>query len=267
MASLTGVGDAVTLDVYGVNKQVLVSLSGTYAMTIAFQRSLGSGAWETIATYDTADATVADRSYSTRREYERLRIIVIADTSGTVVATLEEETNSTTQVWKADDGSTIAEMTEDYLSVHKGIYENPPLNLTATTVLDPNLHANRLVTLTPNGSADLVFTLPVPTGSGHRYKFALVNGVGSGSITFQIAGSNPLTIMRGVIQGLTDNSDNVVGWNAGSANDGVELNGTTKGGNIGDQLEFIDYASNAYLVSGQLLQTGVESTPFINTIT
>src|SRR3990167_3784440 len=92
MASFTGVGDNTVLTLVDKNEQVDIAISGTYNMTIALQRELGahgSGAWVTIKTYTTANATVAE-SYTTRGYNERVRLIVTVDTSGTATATLAD---------------------------------------------------------------------------------------------------------------------------------------------------------------------------------
>ena len=73
-----------------------VAISGTYNMTIALQReagSPGSGAWQDIEEWTTADATVA-YSYYTERDNENLRLFVKVDTSGTATATLTDTTDA-----------------------------------------------------------------------------------------------------------------------------------------------------------------------------
>lgn len=92
MASFTGVGDSVTLQLVNKDDVAAVALSGTYDMTIALQRRLGSpgsGAWETITQWTTANATVA-YTYAAKTAKEELRLIVLVDTSGTCTATLTD---------------------------------------------------------------------------------------------------------------------------------------------------------------------------------
>ena len=90
MASFTDVGDSVVLDIQDKDEKVDIAISGTYNMTIVFQRELGSrgsGAFITLKSYSTANATVAE-SYVTQSYNERVRLLVTVDTSGTAVATL-----------------------------------------------------------------------------------------------------------------------------------------------------------------------------------
>ena len=92
MASFTGAGDSLELLVRDIDEDVTISISGTYDMTILFQREVGSpgsGAWETIKSFSTANATVSEL-YRTARFREKLRLFVSVDTSGTAVATLTD---------------------------------------------------------------------------------------------------------------------------------------------------------------------------------
>jgi hypothetical protein len=75
---------------------VAIAISGTYAMSIEFQSEVvpGSGAWiRKKGVYSTANATVAD-SYITEKDNEKVRLIVMVDTSGTAVATLTDTTTT-----------------------------------------------------------------------------------------------------------------------------------------------------------------------------
>lgn len=103
MASFTGVGDNVELSVADVGEDITIALSGTYNMTIVFQRELGSpgsGAWETLKTYTTANATVSE-VYRTVHYNGKYRLYVTVDNSGTCTATL---TDSAKEVYRVKDG-------------------------------------------------------------------------------------------------------------------------------------------------------------------
>ena len=100
MASFTGVGDNTTLTLTHPGEAVTVAISGTYNMTIALQReqgSPGSGAWGDIKRYTEANATVSE-AYTTVEAGERVRLIVLVDTSGTATATL---TNASDEVFSS----------------------------------------------------------------------------------------------------------------------------------------------------------------------
>lgn len=92
MASFTSVGDNIVIDIIEAAKSnVEIAISGTYNMTIAFQRemaSVGSGAWQTILLFEQANATINVDYPHHRAERERYRLIVLQDTSGTATATL-----------------------------------------------------------------------------------------------------------------------------------------------------------------------------------
>lgn len=111
MASFTGVGDNTELQMAAKGDEVFVSISGTYDMTIAFQREKGapgSGAWEDIKRYTTEDATVAE-VYTTIQANEKVRLIVLVDTSGTATATLTDylvKPHPTTTV-RDEEGNTL----------------------------------------------------------------------------------------------------------------------------------------------------------------
>jgi len=92
MASFTAVNDSLELSVPAKGEDVSINISGTYAMTILFQievGSPGSGAWQTLNTYSTANATVA-ATYTTKSPNEKVRLFVSVDTSGTAIALLTD---------------------------------------------------------------------------------------------------------------------------------------------------------------------------------
>lgn len=95
MASFTGVGDNTELQLTFKGDIASIALSGTYNMTIALQREVGSpgfGAWEEVTRWTTADATVA-YNYVAQRNKEKVRLIVLVDTSGTCTATISDSTD------------------------------------------------------------------------------------------------------------------------------------------------------------------------------
>ena len=149
MASFTGVGDNVELNVTDRREAVAIALSGTYDMDIVLQRergSPGSGAWEDIKHYLEADATVAD-TYYTRNFNEKLRLYVVVDTSGTCTATL---TNASSEEYpnltlRAPDGTVVMRFDQAGAHITGDITITGGLNLPDAVVL-------------PNIEADLVFS-------------------------------------------------------------------------------------------------------------
>ena len=90
--SFTGVNDTIVHPVMDKGEDITVAISGTYDMDIELQRELGaqgSGAWETIKNYNTANATVSD-GYTVERQEEHLRLFVRTDSSGTATVSLSD---------------------------------------------------------------------------------------------------------------------------------------------------------------------------------
>lgn len=176
MASFTSVGDTVSLTLPRKGETAAIALSGTYNMTIALQREVGSpssGMWETLKTWTTADATVA-YSHVAANDNERLRLIVLVDTSGTCTATLTDASNAILSRIESG-GKVVAEVRQDGVYYYDGNGDplfsiGGPINVgdvTAYTVLEK--YSGR-VHLIPDLTADCTFTLPTPR-AGLRFRF------------------------------------------------------------------------------------------------
>jgi len=262
MASFTGVGDNTILTVKDVGEEVAIAISGTYDMTILFQReqgSPGSGSWETLKTYSTANATVAD-TYTTQRFDEKLRLFVSVDTSGTATATLTDG-NKTTRTWKDGVGNTVMEATQDGVRFPLGVVAQQMEIVTldaATYALDRDTHAGKLLVLDRSGGIDI--DLPDATGSGDVYHF-VVNTATADAYeisAFDVGDDDVFGVICGV------DGDAEFTWGAASGDNTVTLGGTSQatGGSVGDYLTFIDFAAGKYHVSGFIHQGGTEATPF-----
>lgn len=131
---------------------------------------------------------------------------------------------------------------------------------TATGAIDLATHEGKINLLGEvGGNALVTLTLPAATGSGARYKF-IVSVVNTSNYVIQVTGNDTID---GVLMGLADGGDTVVGWETASDSDTITLNGTTMGGaSIGDWIELVDIAADQWAVSGQLTQSGSEATPF-----
>lgn len=131
MASFTGVGDSLSLTMTHRGQDVWVNLSGTYNMTILLQREVGapgSGAYETIKSYTTANATVSE-TYTTKFDNETLRLIVDVDTSGTAVAYLVDATTEEFDRVDVRDplGGSVADWNQRGLTVAGGHLNDIPI--------------------------------------------------------------------------------------------------------------------------------------------
>lgn len=262
MASFTGVGDNTTLAVTERGETVSIAISGTYDMTIEFQRrqgSVGSGAWETLESYDTANATVAEE-YVTERENEEFRLIVTVDTSGTAVATLAEGVKQF-QAFKDPAGN-------DVLRFYDGggvVPVTPPVVVTAAEALTEAEHANRTVYL--SNATGFAVTLPAATGTGNKYKIVVGTTISSGAQT--IVAASAADSFVGSARGVDDDVEGATGyqWNAETNDDTVSMSGSATGGKAGDYFTFEDVASGIWLVEGSITQSGAsEATPFSATV-
>lgn len=259
MASFTGVGDNTTLSVAEKGEDVTIALSGTYNMTIVFQREVGSpgsGAWETLRTYTTANATVSE-VHRTEKHNEELRLLVTVDTSGTCTATLTDTSDKTVRDFKDLAGNSILELRQSG-AYFKGVVAQPaPISITANVTLTQKDHAGRALVF--NSADGDTVTLPAATGTGDIYIFVIGTTVTSNNDIIQVA--NATDIIQGVIVMATDTGGITVP--AGSADDTITMNGTTKGGVIGGLIVLQDAASGLWaILAGQLPTSGAEATPF-----
>lgn len=130
------------------------------------------------------------------------------------------------------------------------------ISLTASATLEPNGYAGRTIVL--NAAAGLTVTLPAATGSGAVYEIVVGTTVSSNS--YVIAVANASDVMMGVLGIATD----IAGVNVPttSTSDTITMNGSTTGGILGSRVVLQDVAANKWAVSGALVSSGVEATPF-----
>jgi hypothetical protein len=110
--------------------------------------------------------------------------------------------------------------------------------------------------------ATLAITLPEATGTGDRYK--IVQGIAATSSTFVTADTSNAGFYGMLNAFDTDDESTLASWPAApGTDDTITFDGTATGGKIYDHLEFIDIATDKWLVSGQISQSGgSEVTPF-----
>lgn len=212
MASFTGVGDNVTLNMRHIGDIASVAISGTYAMTIALQiekGSPGSGAWELIKQWSTADATVA-YNYKTKSLNERLRLIVLVDTSGTATATLADNTDLLLYELKDEAGFVRVRFYQDgpvFYNQDGDVVSDMRQNQAIINLADANASisaANSGKThVIANVSADRTFTLPA-VEDGLRYKFVAEVGSADGHDWIFVANATANLFKGGVLMIDTD---------------------------------------------------------------
>lgn len=131
-----------------------------------------------------------------------------------------------------------------------------PLVLTASATLRADTHAGAVTRI--NAAAGLTLTLPAATGTGDVYIVEVGTTVTSNDYIIQVA--NATDVMEGAVGVTTDAAGVVIPTAATS--DTITMNGSTKGGLLGSQVVLQDVASGKWAVSGALVSTGTEATPF-----
>jgi len=133
-------------------------------------------------------------------------------------------------------------------------------NATNTLALTAATHANRICLVL---DATLATTLPEATGTGDRY--TIVQGIASTASTIVTADTSNAGF-RGMLNAFdSDDESTLASWPAAPAgsDDTITFNGVATGGKIYDHFSFFDIATDVWLVSGQITQSGgSEVTPF-----
>lgn len=119
----------------------------------------------------------------------------------------------------------------------------------AALTLTAAAHSDKVILL--DTAAGSVVTLPAATGSGARFTCLVsvkptsnFHQVKVASASDFIAGSVNILDLDGAAQG---------GYAAdGAADDNIQMNGTTKGGLVGDWIELVDLKTNVWAIRGML---------------
>lgn len=135
------------------------------------------------------------------------------------------------------------------------------VTITNATVLDDDGYAG--VTVNLNSAAGRLVTLPPATGTGATYTVVIGTTLTSGNHIIRVApGTN---VIQGVLLVVTDIGG--VTFPTAVDSDTITMNGTTTGGLRGSRVELMDLAAGVWSVSGALISTGDEATPFSATVT
>lgn len=135
---------------------------------------------------------------------------------------------------------------------------NKPITVTASATMDRDVHAGTIVVL--SAAAGLTITLPASAGSGDVYKFWIRTTVTSNN--YVIAVANATDVMQGHALLAQDAADTAVMFETASTSDTITMDGSTKGGLIGTQIELVDVVSGFWSVKVEGAATGTEATPF-----
>ncbi len=133
------------------------------------------------------------------------------------------------------------------------------VNLAAATLgLTVALHDGKIVTV--NKADGSTITLPASSGSGAIFKIFVGTTISSVGLVIEVA--NATDVMEGTIIADEDGGVTATIWPTVAASDTMTLNGTTKGGILGDMIEIIDIAAGFWFIRGRIKTTGAEATPF-----
>lgn len=260
MASFTSAGDSTEIVMQTHGEQFLISMSGTYDMTILLQRKVGEGAWKTLKTYSTANDTVSEY-WSTEGYKQTYRLIVSVDTSGTCVATLEDTDDRIIQTLGGGVGGTPMYIRQSGLDLNgKCVAGGGLVTVSADVTLTARQHAGKTMVLS-NAAGDTV-TLPAATGTGNVYRFFTSVTVTSNSNIIQVANATD-EFLGGIIQTDADTADTPTHYPALDADgfDTITMDGSTTGGIKGDYIEIEDVASGMFRLGGYITGTGIVATP------
>lgn len=137
-------------------------------------------------------------------------------------------------------------------------YGLQPITITAATTLNRDTHAGALIVL--DSTTGRTVTLPASTGKGDKYRVLIGTTVSSGSHVLAAAGAD---VLAGAVMVASDIAGVTCPTTATS--DKMTLSGSTTGGVIGSYVEFVDAKSGVWQVTGALVSTGAEATPFSET--
>ena len=138
-----------------------------------------------------------------------------------------------------------------------------PVSLTTTPIaIAPATHAGRKIVL--NKADGIVVTLPAATGSGAEYHFIVGTTSSGGTYIIKVTTDDT---MKGLALGLDDDGVPANAWAASGTSDTITMDGTTRGGVVGDECILRDIAVDVWQVQCHLQQSGTEATPFSATVT
>ncbi len=129
------------------------------------------------------------------------------------------------------------------------------VNVTGSTLtMTAAIHGGKITTI--NAAAGCAVTLPAATGTGNIFTVILGTTIGSNTTTLTCVGSDKLTGTASV--GSTGTSGSFA---IPATSTVLTMNGSTKGGVVGSQIQLVDIATNVWAVRATLNGTGVAITP------
>ena len=137
-------------------------------------------------------------------------------------------------------------------------YALQPITLTASASLTREAHAGTVINA--SAAAGMTLTLPASDGKGSRFTIRTKTTVTSNNLIVAVA--NATDVMTGYALISQDSADTAVMFETAATSDTITMNGSTKGGIVGDLIELIDADSGFWQVRVIGSATGTEATPF-----
>lgn len=133
--------------------------------------------------------------------------------------------------------------------------------LTGTAAITEVLHEGKTCVITGTG-AEYTYTLPEATGSGAKYTF-IMNEVNTSNTIFTTADAGNCSFF-GSVNILDKDAAAQAAYAPAATDEIMTLNGTSTGGAVGDFIQFIDMATDKWMVFAQMqCPTGSNpATPF-----
>lgn len=130
------------------------------------------------------------------------------------------------------------------------------ISTSAATTLSQERHGEGVVIM--NSTTGFTITLPASSGGGDTYRIGVGITVTSGNHVIAVA--NATDVIQGAVMVSTDIAGVTCPTTATS--DTITMNGSTQGGLIGSWVELRDIRAGFWMVTGSLVSTGSEATPF-----
>jgi hypothetical protein len=130
------------------------------------------------------------------------------------------------------------------------------LSVTATQ------HGGRIISV--NTTVPIALTLPQSLGTGNRYEIIIATLATATPHTIKVA--NATDILAGISLVAQTDTAQVNGFLTTATDDTISLNGTTKGGIVGDKIVIVDIATGVFQVTATVGSSGTVVTPFSATV-
>ena len=132
-----------------------------------------------------------------------------------------------------------------------------PIPVTASATLG-DYHQGTTTVI--NAAAGLTLTLPAASGTGREFDILVGTTVTLNNAIIQVA--NGTDVMAGSCMMAQDAGDTIVAFETAASSDTITMNGSTKGGILGDRIVLKDVAAGLWSVRMTASGTGAEVTPF-----